>query len=121
MIRLYYNASCSKCQTAIGLIDEYAREEVELVEYMNNTPTAGELRGIVQLLGISAIDLVRKKEPLFIEKFADRTYSEDEWLTIMSENPVLIERPILIKDNQAIIGRPPEKILDMIQHDHKSI
>src|SRR5690606_22834342 len=86
----------------------------EIVLYLENIPSPDDLKRILSLLNISAVDLVRKNESLYKENFRNREYSEDEWVQIMSENPKLIERPIVISRDKAVIGRPPEKVLDLL-------
>jgi arsenate reductase len=112
-MEIYYNPRCSKCREAFNLIESKGKK-VKIVDYLNNPPSAETLKSIVGLLGITPLELFRKKEPLFIEKFAHETHSDDEWLQILSENPILIERPIVIKGKKAVIGRPTERILEII-------
>ena len=66
------------------------------------------------MLGMKAEQLVRKKEPLYKEKYEGKKISNSEWIKILNENPILIERPIVVKDGKAIIGRPIETILDLL-------
>jgi arsenate reductase (glutaredoxin) len=113
MIKIYHNPDCSKCQTALQLLDAEG-QAYEAINYIENPPSVGELQGLLSFLGLKAEELVRKKEPLYISEFEGKQFSEEEWLRILSENPILIERPIIVKDNKAIIGRPPEKILSLI-------
>ena len=111
-MKIYFNKECSKCQEAYELIKSHGGS-VEIVDYLNHPPTLETLASIVKVLGITPFDLVRQKEPLFIENFGGKEFSDEEWLKILSENPVLIERPIIIDGNKAIIGRPPEKVLTL--------
>lgn len=113
-MKIYFNPSCSKCVVALDLVREQGVEP-EIVEYLNNVPSKDELKNILALLRLRPFDLVRIKEPLFIEKFEGHNLSDEEWLDVLIENPELIERPIVIHEGKAIIGRPPEKILDLIQ------
>ena len=84
-----------------------------VVEYMVEVPTQKEIREILKMLGLKAEDLVRKKESLYKEKYADKKLTNDQWIKILSENPILIERPIVVKDGKAVIGRPIEKIKEL--------
>ena len=68
-----------------------------------------------QMLGMKAEDVVRKGEPIYKEKYKDKKFTEAQWIKILAENPILIERPIIVKGNKAIIGRPPEKVLDFLK------
>ncbi len=86
----------------------------EIINYLDTPPSAEELADIIQKLGIAPIDLIRKKEAVFQEKYAGKNLSDEEWIEAMVEDPILIERPIVINGNMAIIGRPPVKVLDII-------
>lgn len=112
-MKFYFNKECSKCQEAYELIKGKG-QSVEIVDYLNNPPSVETLKDIVSVLGITPFELVRKKEPLFIENFEGKEFSDEEWLYILSKNPILIERPIVIDGNKAIIGRPPIKVLNML-------
>ena len=97
----------------MALIKEETDEKPEVVEYMVEVPTQKEIREILKMLGLKAEDLVRKKESLYKEKYADKKLTNDQWIKILSENPILIERPIVVKDGKAVIGRPIEKIKEL--------
>lgn len=112
MLKIYYNPDCSKCKSAMELLDENG-EPYEAVNYLLNPPSPAELKGLLDYLRIEAEQLVRKKEPLYVEKFEGKFYTQEEWLEILSAHPVLIERPIVVKDGKAIIGRPVEKIIEL--------
>jgi len=114
MLKVYFKPNCATCQTALALIKRNTEDELDLIEYLVDTPTAVEIKEILKMLGMEAEDLVRKKEPLYKEKYEGKKISEEKWIDIMVKNPILIERPILVKDGKAIIGRPIEKILDFL-------
>jgi len=119
MLKVYFKPDCSTCQTALQLIDETSDEKPETVEYLINTPSENELKEIVGMLGIQPEDLVRKKEHLYRERYEGKNITGEEWIKIMHENPVLIERPILVSGDKAIIGRPVERIVEFLKTDHK--
>lgn len=81
---------------------------------METPPTEGELKEIIQKLNIKPIELIRQKEKIFQEKYAGKTLSNKEYIQAMIEHPILIERPIIINGDIAIIGRPPIKVLDIL-------
>ena len=114
MLTVYFKSTCSTCRNALALIKENTDEDYELVEYVRDVPTQKELKELVKMLGIKAEDLVRKKESLYKEKYDGKKISNTEWIKILHENPILIERPIVVRDGKAIIGRPIEKILDIL-------
>ncbi len=88
-------------------------ERYEAVNYLLNLPSPAELKGLLDYLGTDVEQLVRKKEPMYVEKFEGKFYTQEEWLEILSAHPVLIERPIVVKDGKAIIGRPVERIIEL--------
>jgi arsenate reductase (glutaredoxin) len=115
MLKVYFKPNCATCQTALSILKKNTDEKLELVEYLVETPTQKEIKEILQMLGMKAEDLVRKKESLYKEKFEGKKISNSEWIKILVKNPILIERPIVVKNGKAIIGRPPEKILDIFK------
>ena len=86
----------------------------EIVDYMKEAITPDELTEVLGKLGISASELIRKKEKLWKEEFADKELSDEELVLLMIENPRLMERPILVHGKRAAIGRPPENLLEII-------
>ncbi len=106
MLKIYFKDTCSTCRTALKLIRDHTAEAVEKVDYINAAPDKSEIRGLLRMLGIPAEQLVRKKEKLYREKYAGRAIGENDWIDILSKHPVLIQRPIVVKGNKAIIGRP---------------
>jgi arsenate reductase len=89
--------------------------EPEVVKYLENPPSAEELREIISLLGVNPRDLMRKKEDLYKKlELADENLGDEALITAMVANPRLIERPIVISNNRAAIGRPPQKVLDIL-------
>lgn len=114
MLKVYFKPNCSTCRTALQLMRENTDEEIETIEYLVETPTVAQLKEIVRMLGVKPEDLVRKKESLYKEKYEGKKITGAQWLKIMNENPILIERPIIIKGDRAIIGRPIEKIVNFM-------
>ena len=108
-VQILYNPRCSKCREALSFL-EGENCEIEVKEYLKETLTKKELKDILTKLGLKAFDIVRQKEALFIKNFKGKKFTNDEWIQILVENPVLIERPVIIKDQKAIIGRPLELI-----------
>lgn len=106
---IYHNPRCMKSRQTLALIKEH-NVEPEIIEYLKTPPTEAELRKILMKLNLHPQDIIRKGERLFKEKFKGMNFNEDEWVRILSENPVLIERPIVVRGNKAVIGRPPENV-----------
>ena len=108
-MKIYHNPRCSKSRQTLEIIQQEGKD-VEVIKYLEATPTASELREIIHLLHLEPIDLVRKNEAVWKEQFKGKTLTNDEIIEAMLAHPKLIERPIVISNNQAIIGRPPENV-----------
>ncbi len=109
MIKIYHNPRCSKSRQGLKILTD-KNAKFEVIDYLKNPPTKIELKNIVAILDIKPIDLVRKNEPIWKENFKDTNLSDDSILQAMADFPKLIERPIVINNNKAVIGRPPELI-----------
>jgi arsenate reductase len=111
---IYHNPRCSKSRTTLDLLREKVLEsDIKVIEYLKNIPSESEIRDILIKLTISAKELIRVKEADFTE-FKHQSLSEDDYVKLMVERPKLIERPIVIHGDKAIIGRPPENVLTLI-------
>ncbi len=84
--------------------------EPEIIGYLNTPPTAAELDHVLKMLGKEPAEIIRKNEDIYKEKFKGKTLTRDEWILALVENPKLIERPIVVKGSEAVLGRPPENI-----------
>lgn len=115
MLKIFYKNTCSTCRNALAFIKENTKEQVEIIEYMKEVPTQKELGEIIKMLGITPEELVRKKEKLYKEEYKDKKLTGRQWIKAMAENPQLIERPIVIKGNKAIIGRPAVAVVDFVK------
>ncbi|EZH75962.1 arsenate reductase [Aquimarina atlantica] len=113
MITIYHNSRCSKSRGCLAILEEQ-KKDITVVNYLQNPPSEKELKEILKLLDISPIDLVRKNEAIWKENFKGKDYTDSELITILCNNPKLIERPIVVNGDKAIIGRPPEKVIDII-------
>jgi len=112
-IKIYHNKQCSKSRCAIEFLAEQ-NVEYEVVEYLKNPLNKEELKALIQLLGIQPEALVRKSEDIYKELFADKKLTSAKWIAAMLKYPKLIERPIVLNGNKAIIGRPVELILTIL-------
>ncbi len=113
MIKIYHNSRCRKSREGLAILEESGKE-FQIVKYLENTPTETELTEIINLLDISPIQLVRKTEKIWKENYKGKELSDIEIIKAMIENPKLIERPIVINNNKAVIGRPPSTILELL-------
>jgi len=110
---IYHNVRCSKSRCALELLEENG-VEAEVIHYLETPPGKEELTELVRKLGITPEELVRKKEPVFLEKYKDKKLSPSQWIAAMVKHPELIERPVIVKGNKAVIGREAEKVLGII-------
>jgi arsenate reductase len=110
---IYYNPKCQTCRSTLEILQKKGIHP-RVVEYLKNPPTEKELSGLLDKLGIEPGDLVRKKEPFYQKNLAGKSLSRAEWLKTLHENPVLIERPIVVIGARAIVARPPEKVKEIL-------
>jgi arsenate reductase len=113
MIQIYHNQRCGKSRNCLLLLEE-SNNEYEIINYLVTPPTSAELVSLLQKLNLTPIELVRQKEAIWIENFKGKTLTENEIIQAMVENPILIERPIVVNGNKAIIGRDLEKVIPFI-------
>ncbi|GIJ95455.1 arsenate reductase (glutaredoxin) [Capnocytophaga stomatis] len=113
MIKIYHNPRCSKSRCGLDLLKE-SKKEYEVVDYMKNPPKKEEIIDILSKLNISPLDLVRKNETIWKENFKHKNLTDEEIIQAMADFPQLIERPIVIVGDKAIIGRPTEKINELL-------
>ncbi|KGO89910.1 arsenate reductase (glutaredoxin) [Flavobacterium suncheonense] len=113
MITIYHNPKCSKSREGVCLLEEKGIE-FKTFKYLDEKITKRELTSIIRKLKIKPIELIRTKEELWKENYAGKEFTDEELIVIMQKNPILIERPIIINGNKAVIGRPIEKILEII-------
>ncbi len=111
-IKIFHNPRCSKSRETLAILREKGAE-VEIREYLKEMPSAKELKEIIQQLGIRASDLIRTSEPVFKENYKGRKLSDEAWIEAMIAHPKLMQRPIVIHGNKAVLGRPPERVLEL--------
>jgi arsenate reductase len=113
-VTIYHNPRCSKSRQALALLEEKGVRP-EIVEYLKTPPSAAELRAILGMLGLAPRELMRRKEASYKEAgLDDPALDDDALIAAMVAHPVLIERPIVVKDGRAALGRPPEAILEIL-------
>jgi arsenate reductase (glutaredoxin) len=112
-LTIYHNVRCSKSRDVCTLLEK-KKVKTTVIEYLKTPPTQKQLKELLKMLGMKASELVRKNEPLFKEKYEGKKLTEAQWLKALAENPILIERPIIVKGDKAVIGRPPEKVLELL-------
>ena len=113
-VRIYHNPRCSKSRQTLQLLEAQDRHP-EVVEYLKTPPDAATMLGLLDLLGLQPRDLMRTKEPEYKESGADDpTLSREQLVELMVRYPKLIERPIVVNNGKAAIGRPPENVLSIL-------
>lgn len=115
MLHIYHNPRCSKSRQTLALI-EASGTPVEVILYLETPPTVADLQEILHKLDRPVLDMLRPKEATFktLGLSTKDTRSDREWLTLVHENPILLERPIVVSDTAAVIGRPPENVNALI-------
>jgi len=112
-LRIYHNANCSKSRATCEPIAAHGID-ADVVDYLETPPDKSELRILLGKLGMRPDELVRRGEAVFKEHYAGRTLNADEWLDALVSHPILIERPIVVRGERAVLGRPPEKALELV-------
>jgi arsenate reductase len=112
-LTIYHNPKCSKSRETLELLRGRGIEP-RIVEYLKSPPTAAELAAIVKQLGIRPEALVRKGEDIYKSRYAGRSLTDAEWIEALVRDPILIERPIVVAGGRAAIGRPPERVLELL-------
>lgn len=108
-MKIYHNPRCTKSRQTLAIIED-AGKEVEIIKYLEDIPSAKELKELIQLLGIQPVELIRKNEAVWKENYKGKALSDDELIEAMITHPKLIERPIVVSGKKAVLGRPPENV-----------
>lgn len=116
---IYHNTQCSKSREGLCILEEFG-SDVEIREYMKTPPTYEELDELLQLLKAKPLDIIRQKEEIFQAKYAGKKRTRKQWIQAMIKYPVLIERPIVIANGKAVVGRPPSLLKDLFSTDENS-
>ncbi len=113
-VQIFYNPNCSKCRLTMDILNDKG-VQTTVVEYLSTPPNTTELNEVLNLLGLNPRELMRKHEAPYKENKLDNPdLSREQLIQAMIDNPILIERPIIINGNKATIGRPPERVLDIL-------
>ena len=113
-VQIFHNPRCSKSRQTKEILENQG-VDTNIVEYLKTPPTTTELEEILDMLGLEPRELMRKNESVYKENnLGDDSLTREQLIQAMVDNPILIERPIVIKGNKAAIGRPPEKVLEIL-------
>lgn len=113
MIKILHNPRCGKSREGLALLEQSGKP-FETINYLNNPLSEAELTTLIQKLNIAPLELVRQKEKIWTEQFKGKNLSDAAIIKAMATYPILMERPVVITGNKAVIGRPPQKIVDFI-------
>jgi arsenate reductase len=112
-MKIYHNPRCSKSRQGLAIL-EASNQPFQVIKYLETPISENELSEIVKLLGIKPIQLIRKNESIWKENYKNKNLSDSQLIKVMVANPKLIERPIVINNGKAIIGRPPQLIENIL-------
>ncbi|OMQ11817.1 ArsC/Spx/MgsR family protein [[Flexibacter] sp. ATCC 35103] len=113
MIQIYHNPRCGKSRNCLAFIEQ-TNQEYEIIPYLTETPNFDELKKLLEKLNLQPIELVRIKEKIWIENYKGKELTNEHIIQAMIDNPILIERPIVIKDGKAIIGRDLDRVASFL-------
>ena len=113
-VKIYHNPRCGKSRAGLKAIEDAGIKPV-IIKYLDTNPDYKEIESLVDMLGIKPIDLVRVKEVIWKEDYKGKNLTDNEIITAMVDNPKLIERPIVVKGNKAVLGRPTENIINLLE------
>ena len=110
---IYHNNRCSKSREGLCILEDLGAD-IEIRDYLLVPPTYEELDNLLKLLKAKPLEIIRQKETIFLEKYAGKTRTRKQWIQVLMKYPILIERPIVVHGDKAIIGRPPSLIKELL-------
>jgi len=113
MIQIYHNNRCTKSRQALKEL-ENSNRDFEVIYYLETPPNRAQLTELLKKLAIKPFELIRKTEKIYIENYKGKNLTDLEWIDAMVKNPVLIERPIIVSGDKAVIARPTERIKEIL-------
>lgn len=113
MMKIYHNPRCRKSRETLALLEDNGIKP-EIVLYLDQPLSRAELQNLLKKLDLLPSEVVRKEEQLFKDSYKGKALSETEWLDVLLEHPRLMQRPIVVRGERAVLGRPPEKALELL-------
>jgi len=113
MLKIYHNPRCRKSREALAILLDKGHDP-EIIQYLKDPPSIPELKDLLVKMDMKPEEIIRTGEKIYRENYKGRKLTDEEWFNILVENPILIERPIVVSGEKAVLGRPPEKILEII-------
>ncbi|PWN72072.1 arsenate reductase (glutaredoxin) [Chryseobacterium phosphatilyticum] len=114
VVKVLHNGNCSKSNAVLEYLDENG-VPFEIINIIEDPLSILEIKTVLKKLNQSVFHIIRKTDKLYMENYSDKNYSEEEWIKILSENPSLIQRPIIVKGSVAMLGRPIENVKFFIE------
>ncbi len=117
-IIIWHNPRCRKSREGLAMAQKVAEEKgllLEVRKYLDNPPSQDELKNVLKILGMKPLELVRTKEAIWKEHFKGKDLTDDQVIEAMTQYPKLIERPVVIYKNKAVLARPAEKVLELFK------
>jgi len=114
MVTIYHNPRCRKSREALQILTA-SNLDLNIREYLKEPPSEAELSELLEKLDMQPLELIRKGEKVFKERFKGKDLSSPQWIRIMTEYPILIERPIVIRGQKGVVARPPEKLKALLK------
>jgi arsenate reductase (glutaredoxin) len=112
-MKIYHNPRCGKSRETLRLLRDH-NIEPHVILYLNQPPSESELKSLIQALNMKPFDLIRKKEKVYLESFKGKELTDQECIDAMLQYPILIERPIVVSGDKAVVGRPPSNVLTLM-------
>ena len=113
MLKIYHNPRCSKSRAGLKFIIDNSLQH-EVIDYLKQNLTSNQIKELIAKTGLKPIDLVRTHEDYYKKNLKGKTFTDEEWCKILSENPKLLYRPIVLNNNKAVLAQPPEKINEIL-------
>jgi arsenate reductase (glutaredoxin) len=113
MLTIYHNPKCKKSREGLKYIQDRGIK-ANIINYINDGISEDELRDIIKKLNLSPSDIVRKQEDIYKKELKGKNFTDIEWIRILTENPKLIQRPIVVTKYKAVIAQPPEKVKELL-------
>ena len=113
-VTIYHNPRCGKSRAGLKAVEE-SGVEFEIIKYLDTNPSADEIKDVLSKLGMKPIELVRVKEDIWKKNYKGKELSDNDIITAMADNSKLIERPIVVKGNKAVLGRPTDNIIEFLK------
>ena len=118
MVTVYHNPRCTTSREVLEILKKRG-EEIKIVKYLVDPPTYEEMKEILRKLNLRPMYLLRKEEDLYKKNFKGKYFTDDQWTRILIDNPILIQRPVVVRGNMAVVARPPKRINELFETEKK--